>query len=131
MENYGELSLHDRQALGLEYFKRGIHCPFLVEGACSIHFDRPLACREYLLTSTAADCASPRLETVHMITIPIKVSVSAGKLGRSKERPTLSCIPMIRALEFPREFPENKTLHTGQEWIGELFQGLTGNNPNH
>ena len=35
----------------LEYFFEGVACPFLEEESCSIHQDRPVACREYLVTS--------------------------------------------------------------------------------
>ena len=50
--------------LGLAYFRLGIPCPFLEEESCSIHPDRPLACREYLVTSPAANCAAePRYDS--------------------------------------------------------------------
>ncbi len=39
------------------YFRLGIPCPFLEQESCSIHADRPLACREYLVTSPASCCA--------------------------------------------------------------------------
>jgi Fe-S-cluster containining protein len=35
-------------------------CPFLEDESCSIHPDRPLVCREYLVTSPAELCAGPR-----------------------------------------------------------------------
>jgi len=35
----------------LEYFFEGVACPFLEEESCSIHQDRPVACREYLVTT--------------------------------------------------------------------------------
>ncbi len=37
--------------VGLEYFRRHVACPFLEDESCSIHPDRPIACREYLVTS--------------------------------------------------------------------------------
>ena len=36
----------------------GIPCPFLVDESCSIHPARPLACREYVVTSDPVHCAS-------------------------------------------------------------------------
>ena len=48
-----------RQAVGLDYFSAGVACPFLEDEACSIHPDRPLSCREYLVTSPPALCAEP------------------------------------------------------------------------
>jgi hypothetical protein len=41
-----------------------VACPFLEDEACSIHADRPLSCREYLVTSPPELCAalSPGIE---------------------------------------------------------------------
>ena len=49
--------------LGLDYFRLGIACPFLEDESCSIYHDRPIACREYLVTSPPACCAAPTAET--------------------------------------------------------------------
>lgn len=46
-----------RRAVGMDYFRAGVACPFLEDEACSIHPDRPLACREYLVTSPPERCA--------------------------------------------------------------------------
>lgn len=56
----------DRQTVALEYFAAGVACPFLEDEACSIHADRPLVCREYLVTSPPDLCAalSPGIEQV-------------------------------------------------------------------
>ncbi len=42
------------------YFHLGIACPFLEDESCSIHADRPISCREYLVTSPAVNCADPK-----------------------------------------------------------------------
>ena len=47
------------RAVGMEYFRLGIACPFLEAESCSIYPDRPIACREYLVTSPA-EGAAPR-----------------------------------------------------------------------
>jgi len=40
------------------YWDLRIPCPFLDEGSCSIHPQRPLACRAYLVTSPPDRCAA-------------------------------------------------------------------------
>jgi Fe-S-cluster containining protein len=70
----GELSVDARRQLGLDYFQQGIACPFLEDEACGIHPDRPLACREYLVTSPAVNCAAPSAETVQCVEMPGSVS---------------------------------------------------------
>ncbi|WP_439477398.1 YkgJ family cysteine cluster protein [Brevundimonas sp.] len=61
-----ERSSGDRQLIAREYFEAGVACPFLEDEACSIHADRPLVCREYLVTSPPDLCAalSPGIEKV-------------------------------------------------------------------
>lgn len=63
-----------RQAVGLRYFLTGIPCPFLEEESCSIHPQRPLACREYLVVSPAAHCARPDHGGIEPVVIPRKPS---------------------------------------------------------
>jgi len=73
----------ERSALGTAYFRLGIACPFLEDESCSIHPDRPMACREYLVTSPADNCRTPRADTIEKVTLeadplPALVQVEAG-----------------------------------------------------
>lgn len=70
----GEADRERRQAIGLRYFLNGIPCPFLEEESCSIHPQRPLACREYLVTSPVRHCASPNPHDVAPLPIPKRPS---------------------------------------------------------
>lgn len=63
-----------RQSTGLRYFLAGIPCPFLENDSCSIHPQRPLACREYLVTSPAAACSHPEPGVISPVPIPLKPS---------------------------------------------------------
>src|SRR5262249_15943606 len=60
-------------AVGRDYFQQGIPCPFLEEESCSIHPDRPITCREYLVTSPAGNCAQPTSGAVRTIPFPFKM----------------------------------------------------------
>ncbi|HEX6174905.1 MAG TPA: YkgJ family cysteine cluster protein, partial [Candidatus Binatia bacterium] len=46
-------------SVAMSYFRLGIPCPFLEDEACSIHAERPIKCREYLVISPAANCRQP------------------------------------------------------------------------
>lgn len=59
------------RALGLDYFKAGCACPFLVEDSCSIYPVRPMKCREYLVTSPAENCREPSSDSIDMIDFPV------------------------------------------------------------
>ena len=65
--------------LSTAYFALGVPCPFLEDESCSIHPDRPLVFREYLVTSPAALCAGPKQEGVTPVPVP-KLSLAAQRL---------------------------------------------------
>lgn len=103
------------------YFREGIACPFLENESCSIHESRPIACREYLVTSPAGNCANPSTETVHKVDIAAKVSKMLQPFGDSGRLDNLGFLPLIRALEIAEEFPEKYREKAGPEWIRDFF----------
>jgi Fe-S-cluster containining protein len=114
------------RAIGLEYFSRGIPCPFLEAESCSIHADRPLACREYLVTSPAENCAGPTAETVRMVTLPLKVSNALAQMneGQPPAR-SIRWVPLILAPEWAEAHPDEPPPRSGPELVRDLFQRLT------
>lgn len=125
LDNYAELSPKDRSALILEYFYQGVSCPFLENDSCSIHHVRPLACREYLVTSPPENCAAPSAETVRPVDMSIKPSRVLRELARSENLKNLSFVPMIRALEWSGKFPEKMPEKNGVEWMRDFVNGLS------
>lgn len=125
MEKYADISLEERQTVVLEYFYDGIPCPFLENESCSIHAVRPLACREYLVTSPPENCAAPTAETIRSVKMIIEPSKILRETARSENLQKLNFVPMIRALEWARDFPENMPLKKGTEWVTEFVNKLT------
>jgi Fe-S-cluster containining protein len=68
--------------LTIDYFHAGVACPFLENESCSIHPIRPLACREYMVTSPAELCRDPSVNDVHGVEMPIKFSRVLVSLGQ-------------------------------------------------
>lgn len=118
----GQLTIDARQQLGLTYFQQGIACPFLEEESCSIHPDRPLACREYLVTSPSAHCAEPSAETVQCVAIPGSVSQAVRTLAFTRE---MNWVPLILAVDWAAEHPDQTPARPGPEWLQAVFQQLT------
>ena len=86
-----------RQAIGVRYFLAGIPCPFLEDESCSIHPQRPMACREYLVTSPARHCSTPSDGNVRPVEIPVKASHALIRLDKdSRNGPGWT--PMLQAL---------------------------------
>jgi hypothetical protein len=57
-------SRKDRHAISMSYFAEGVMCPLLEDGMCSVRAARPLACREFLVTSSPDRCATTCETTV-------------------------------------------------------------------
>jgi Fe-S-cluster containining protein len=95
----------DKESLALRYFGLGIPCPFLEAESCSIHPRRPIVCREYLVTSDPAHCATPRADTIRMVTLAGKVSSALARVdaGDGEGEPW---VPLIVAAEWSRAHPD-------------------------
>lgn len=112
--------------LGLAYFGLGVPCPFLEEESCSIHSDRPIACREYLVTSPAGICATPNPQGVRKV--PVKGNVvraimelegAASAVGRVK------WVPLAVAVEWAERHHEPAETRTGPEMLTTFFGSLS------
>lgn len=117
-----DMTPDQRVELALEYFYLGISCPFLEEESCSIHPDRPVVCREYLVTSDAKYCADPLSKKIEGVTIPAAMSKVLYEIGGQDE--TL-WIPMIWALDWAENHQDETQARTGQEWMGEILKRIS------
>jgi Fe-S-cluster containining protein len=111
-------------ALALQYFEQGVACPFLEDGSCSIHADRPLACREYLVSTPAENCAalaSGTVRKIEMILKPSRLLRRASQTGRFGKDRYLS---LLQAVELAERYPQEPVEKTGPEWMAEFFQEL-------
>ena len=108
----------DRE-LSTAYFALGVPCPFLEDESCSIHPDRPLVCREYLVTSPAELCAGPAQEGVTPVAVP-KVSMAAR--GLQDEKDDWFALALLQA--WARSRPRNAVRRAGPEWMQRFLKGL-------
>ncbi|MDB5106894.1 MAG: hypothetical protein JWP91_4583 [Fibrobacteres bacterium] len=104
-EGFGERSLHGASEaeitrLGLDYFKLGIACPFLVDESCSIHPNRPSACREFLVTSPAENCSDPAGKPIQGVPTAGSLTDALSKLSAMVMGGEPQAIPMTLALEW-------------------------------
>lgn len=104
-----------------QYFALGQACPFLVDESCSIHAHRPIACRDYNVTSAAAWCARPYEHEIAKVPMPLPLSVPLSKLTGlvTGEKPCLIPLTLV-----PRWVSEHADLRV-RRWPGlELFDKL-------
>jgi Fe-S-cluster containining protein len=117
----------ERQALGRAYFELGLACPFLDHESCSIHGDRPLACREYLVTSPAEQCADPRPDNIDLVPIPARPSLALFRLRNGKIQPEARSLVLVFAREWRASHEEvDLSDVTGPELLEGFVRGLAG-----
>lgn len=108
-------------AIARQYFQFQLDCPFLVDQSCSIYPHRPVACREYNVTSPAAWCADPYAHDIAKVPMPLPLS---APLARLTARLTGSEPRLIPLTLVPIWVAEHNAWRS-MEWSGlTLFQGL-------
>jgi Fe-S-cluster containining protein len=120
-----EAGFHEAINVVLEYFYEGIPCPFLENESCSIHESRPVACREYLVTSPAENCSKPTAQTVKVVDLLIKPSKSVRRVGATGKLHSAGYLTLIRALDLAESVPEQFAEKTGEQWMSDFFSDLS------
>jgi Fe-S-cluster containining protein len=60
--------------LSRQYLALRLACPFLIDEICSIYLWRPVACRQYFVTSPARWCVNPFTKNVRRVSLPLHVT---------------------------------------------------------
>jgi len=107
----------DTLALANAYVELNLDCPFLENEACTIHDRRPMACREYLVTSPAANCFAAEAREVERVPMPVSLSATLANAARAS-------IPLVLALEWAKSHPDASARRAAQEHLQELFARL-------
>jgi Fe-S-cluster containining protein len=112
--------------LAYRYFDLGIPCPFLEDESCSIHEDRPLRCREYLVTSPAAMCAEVETQPVEVVPIFNRPSEALAAIGRGDQALRPGFIALVQAFEWAKahETPEQPV--EGPAILQHFLRALSG-----
>ena len=115
--------------VGLSYFSLGIPCPFLEDESCSIYHDRPVVCREYLVTSPAINCASPSPESVQRVPLPFRIwTAVAACAERRGDAKYLPWVPLSLAPEWATTHAEETASQSGPDLLRKLFEFITKKN---
>jgi Fe-S-cluster containining protein len=91
--------------LARRYFQLKISCPFLEDESCSIHPERPLVCREYLVTSPAERCARLYEDTPDTVDIPLHVGGVMVEVTHQVTDTPLDAVPLVLSLEWAAAHP--------------------------
>lgn len=105
-------------SIAKEYFSLKMPCPFLDANICTIYPYRPVACREYNVTTPAEWCNDPYSHHIEKIPMPAPLSEPLAHLTASLTGMRPRLIPLVIA---PRWSGENRSI-VGRQWPGaDLF----------
>lgn len=116
----------ERDQYSRRYFRLGLACPFLDNENCSIHPDRPLACREYLVTTPASACADPTDNTIR--SVPLAGHSSAAVTARGKEIEGHGTVMLVDALAWAATHPAPVPEYPGIELALSTIARMPGGN---
>ena len=123
LENPASFLESEIDSFGLAYFHLGIPCPFLEEESCSICADRPIVCREYLVTSPAANCADPKPGTIDKVELPARVWTALARAGSAGPPARfIPWVPLVLAPDWASAHPDASELRP----VEEVFRGVFG-----
>ncbi|MCW5748748.1 MAG: YkgJ family cysteine cluster protein [Alphaproteobacteria bacterium] len=111
------------RALSLDAFALGIACPFLEDEACSIYADRPLACRQHVVTTPAERCAEPGKGEIAALPATSLSAALQGLLDGGR-RPRRRWVPLALALEWAAAHKPPAERQPGPAWIERLLKAL-------
>jgi Fe-S-cluster containining protein len=110
------------RAHSLAYFSQRVPCPFLEDESCSIHPQRPLVCREYLVTSTPVACAAPGAGGVRMV--PVSLNLWSVLSRAASDDGRLEWMPLIESLDYAASHPAPPPRRTGAEQVEAVLRQI-------
>jgi Fe-S-cluster containining protein len=126
LEALGNPGSHDEATMERitdDYFRLGIACPFLERESCSIHAERPIICREYLVISPAQHCAETDQKRTERLPLAGRPSIALMRLDDAGESAQPQWIPLTLALEATATPPEAEPV-PGPELFGRFLERL-------
>lgn len=118
------LSEDEQTQLARDYWSAQLACPFLEDGACSIYSQRPLVCREYLVTSPAEECSQVTQGRVRRVRLPWAAWARAHEMSqRDHGGDELVALPALR--EWTARHAEPRAQYTGVELFLKAFAGVS------
>jgi Fe-S-cluster containining protein len=111
--------------LARDYFKAQVACPFLEDESCSIYADRPLSCREYLVTTPAARCRDPDSNVIEKVPLYAKPTRILFRFDDGEGNGALCWLPFALALEWAAaQDPAAQRRLPGDQMFQDFLQRL-------
>ena len=116
----------DYKAMVTRYFGLGIPCPFLDNESCSIYAERPITCREFLVTSPARHCSELDSAEVRRVALPIHMfhAVARWQTPSFNKGDLEPWVPLNLSLEWAESNPDGPPTKTGLELLKDLLDRI-------
>ena len=89
--------------LGKWYAGLKLACPFLSDSLCTSYENRPVACREYIVTGSALLCEAEWTDESQIVQIPVSVLECLGQLTAELEQSNIEAVMLPLALPWTQE----------------------------
>jgi Fe-S-cluster containining protein len=114
--------IHERSQA---YHALKIPCPFLEDESCSIYANRPVVCREYLVTSAPEHCANADRTAIRPVSIPVNFFYGLARFGVPAEAKTLHrWVPLVLALEWAETHPDRNASRPPEQLLNQFIEQL-------
>jgi len=125
--NTANLESEQRYQLAKDYFDLGLECPFLENQSCGIYQDRPLECREFLVTSNPRYCAELSKQGIEHIERNMWMASALRKLSiDSQNTDKVGWVSMIFALQLAKSGRLRFKKKPGKKWLERFIQYAIG-----
>jgi Fe-S-cluster containining protein len=116
------------------YFAAGVACPLLEDETCGLYAERPITCREFLVTSPPRHCGELGSDQIRRVALPVRVF---NAMARWQPRATDEnsddgskvqerWVPLVLALAWAEAHPDDTPARPGPELLRELLGALNG-----
>ena len=78
-------------------------CPFLSDSLCTSYENRPIACREYIVTGSALLCENERTDESQIVQMPVSVLQCLGQLTAEIEQSNIEMVMLPLALPWAQD----------------------------
>jgi Fe-S-cluster containining protein len=112
--------------VGRWYSSKKRPCPFLAQDLCSIYDQRPLACREHLVTTPSLWCERNSVDRAQSLELPYSMVESLGKVTSELEKATVEAVMLPLVLPWIQDNRE-RLLQKWSAWrMAECFLEVLG-----
>ncbi len=106
------------------YYAKRHPCPFLENHNCSIYEERPLICREFVVTSPAENCSNTEGEGVERLLVPSRPARALIAIASHQNESREAVLPLIQILEWTSEPRAPLQQNFAPEWVALFGSAL-------